>query len=481
MAQTTVKAEQIAINAISGTIIADNAITSVHIAQNAILTQHIDDGQVDTAQLAADAVTGAKLADSSVVTANIQDDQVTGDKLANNITIAGTLTSTGVLTANAGVGINTTKASGVALDIREDSTTTAVDVRNANSSGFGAYFAGGSSSSQYAFRAADKDNNALFSIMGDGNVGIGTSSPGAELHVSASTTTQVRCESTTNSSTSVFQLATNGSDWNLSAGGSSQATYPNSFYIYDAGADATRLVINASGNVGIGEISPQGALHVKSSDSGATADGGANDLVVENSSNAGISILSGASASGSIYFGDSGSAYDGYIQYDQTNRKFNFVTATSGGMTIDASNNVGIGTSSPSGKLHVAGDVVIGATGTDANRASVFYNTSTGQLILVVSDARLKKDFDYDIAGIETVKKLKPLRFSWKDSDKRQLGFLAQESIEADEHLAWNNVEEDTWGLDGWEGYAAVLTKAIQEQQTIIDNLKARIKTLEEA
>jgi hypothetical protein len=142
---------------------------------------------------------------------------------------------------------------------------------------------------------------------------------------------------------------------------------------------------------------------------------------------------------------------------------------------------VGIGTSSPSGKLHVAGDVVISASGTDANRASVFYNTSTGQLILVVSDARLKKDFDYDIAGIETVKKLKPLRFSWKDSDKRQLGFLAQESIEADEHLAWNNVEDDTWGLDGWEGYSAVLTKAIQEQQTIIDDLKARIKALEDA
>ncbi len=123
MATTKVQSEHIAINAISGTIIADNAITSVHIAQNAILTQHIDDGQVGTAQLAADAVTGAKLADSSVVTANIQDDQVTGDKLADNITIAGTLASTGVLTANAGVVVDNITIDGTEIDLSSGDLT----------------------------------------------------------------------------------------------------------------------------------------------------------------------------------------------------------------------------------------------------------------------------------------------------------------------------------------------------------------------
>ena len=95
----------------------------------------------------------------------------------------------------------------------------------------------------------DGSNATAITIDSSENVGIGTASPAAELHVSAATTTQVRCESTTNSSTSTFQLATNGSDWNLSAGGSSQGTYPNSFYIYDAGADATRLIIDSAGHV----------------------------------------------------------------------------------------------------------------------------------------------------------------------------------------------------------------------------------------
>jgi hypothetical protein len=68
------------------------------------------------------------------------------------------------------VGIGTTPATGVRLDIRSNAATTLADFRNANSSGYGLYVAGGSNSSQYAFRAADKDNNALFSVMGDGAV-----------------------------------------------------------------------------------------------------------------------------------------------------------------------------------------------------------------------------------------------------------------------------------------------------------------------
>ncbi len=81
-------------------------------------------------------------------------------------------------------------------------------------------------------------------------------------------------------------------------------------------------------------------IHVKSAASGATADAGADELVVEGSGNTGITIASGASSSGSIYFADSGSAYDGWINYSQTDRKLNFATAQTTRMSIDANGAV---------------------------------------------------------------------------------------------------------------------------------------------
>jgi len=77
-----------------------------------------------------------------------------------------------VIDENLKIGVGTTPATGVRLDMRSDATTNIADFRNANSGGFGLYTAGGSSSSQYALRAADKDNTALFTVLGDGNVAI---------------------------------------------------------------------------------------------------------------------------------------------------------------------------------------------------------------------------------------------------------------------------------------------------------------------
>ena len=90
--------------------------------------------------------------------------------------------------------------------------------------------------------------------------------------------------------------------------------------------------------------------HIKTASSGASADVSADELVVESNGNAGISILSGQSNSGSIYFGDAGVNYDGYIAYSQPTRSMTFGTAAGSRMTIDSSGRVGIG-SSPSAEV----------------------------------------------------------------------------------------------------------------------------------
>ena len=99
MATTKVNSEFIAVNAISGTIIADGAITSTHLAANCVDSSELVTGSIDTIHIAANQVTSAKIVSNGVLTRHISDDQVTGDKLTNNITIAGTLTSTGAFTS----------------------------------------------------------------------------------------------------------------------------------------------------------------------------------------------------------------------------------------------------------------------------------------------------------------------------------------------------------------------------------------------
>jgi hypothetical protein len=115
------------------------------------------------------------------------------------------------------------------------------------------------------------------------------------------------------------------------------------------GANAERMRISSSGSVGIGNT-------VASS-----MDGGANNLVIGSGSGTeGMTIYSGTTNSGTIYFADGSSGDDrfrGQINYAHSDNSLNFRTNASSSpqMTLDSSGNVGIGTSSPSTKLHLGG------------------------------------------------------------------------------------------------------------------------------
>ena len=145
----------------------------------------------------------------------------------------------------------------------------------------------------------------------------------------------------------------------------------------------TLSTLNITGNVGIGETSPLGKLHVKTADSGATADVSADELVIEGSGNTGISILSGASNAGSIYFGDSGTNWDGYIAYNQSSRSMTLGVAAGGGtVSIDSSGRVGIATGGTvNTNAHAnADDLVIGNTSSRTGMTIVSATDSNGNI-----------------------------------------------------------------------------------------------------
>ena len=114
----------------------------------------------------------------------------------------------------------------------------------------------------------------------------------------------------------------------------------------------------------------------------SSMDAGANNLVVGSGSGTeGMTIYSGTSNSGVIYFADGVSGDDrfrGQIGYSHSDNSFSFRTnaSSSPNMVIDSSGNVGIGINDPLSKLHISGQ-----SGTTGLPSLLLYgeSPSTGQ------------------------------------------------------------------------------------------------------
>ena len=92
---------------------------------------------------------------------------------------------------------------------------------------------------------------------------------------------------------------------------------------------------------------------------GTTTEGdtAADNLTIADSGASGITIRSGTTSTGNIYFSDatSGSGeYDGYIQYSQNDRHLILGTAAAEKLRITSAGNIGIGLTNPTSKLQVA-------------------------------------------------------------------------------------------------------------------------------
>ena len=118
--------------------------------------------------------------------------------------------------------------------------------------------------------------------------------------------------------------------------------------------DTDTLVVDSSADrVGIGTTSPDGPLHVQSATAGSVAaDAEADELVLENSSNTGLSILIPGDGLGSILFGNPGTngQKDGAIRYygethatTANRRNMVFTTGNSERLRIGSSGQIGIG------------------------------------------------------------------------------------------------------------------------------------------
>jgi hypothetical protein len=258
-------------------------------------------------------------------------------------------------------------------------------------------------------------------IDGNGNVGIGTTSPTHLLSLNRAT------------EAAAYQLNIN------SAGGISDGNFTGIRFSQDSDASTelgniklhyysngatdlsfgtryspTAVYIRSSGNVGIGTTSPSGKLEVIGADTSFRNDvnGGTNTVYIRNwgsSANAALvfGTLNGDDSS-TVLTHTSANTFD-ITNYGDPGSAIRFGTRNAGGisdirMKIDQDGNVGIGTTSPSYNLQVSGSIAIENQGTTTIETTTFAGTLTTNTNIAFGPTGSFKAafFDYYVASSST-------------------------------------------------------------------------------
>ena len=192
---------------------------------------------------------------------------------------------------------------------------------------------------------------------------------------------------------------------------------------------------------------------------------------------------------------------DGAITFNEGSADVDFRVESNGNtdmIFVDGGNDVVYvgGATDFQGTLNVSGDG-IGLGNSTSSYRRMYWNGSNTDMrfwnganegvindsgnFVGASDEKLKKDIADIVYGIDVVKALKPRKYKMKDTDKEQVGFIAQE-VEA--HVPEvittgtnpNGVEQK--GLS-YGQLTSVLTKALQEAVAKIETLEAKVTALE--
>jgi hypothetical protein len=125
--------------------------------------------------------------------------------------------------------------------------------------------------------------------------------------------------------------------------------------------------------------SPSSVLHVFGGSSTIPTLSTSHPFTISNSSNSGMSIISGSGSAGQIVFGDNSDADVGRIRYQHSDDSFRFWTNANERMRLTSAGNLLIGTTSDSGgklNIHNGYIMVNGGTTSNTNREAVLWGRS---------------------------------------------------------------------------------------------------------
>ena len=295
------------------------------------------------------------------------------------------------------------------------------------------------------------DTDTLYIDATNNNVGIGTTSPEKILHIktSVNNTAFARIESTATNSYPTLSLKNDAREYQLTTHGG----VSDSFVVYDGTAGANRLVIDTSGNVGIG-LTPlysgngtaRPSLEIGGSNEGNLAFNGTgkNGLIITNSKNIGGVFKAAHTGLASAY----GQTAGEHIWYTAASVSADSNQTFNERMRITSAGHVLINTATLQGagglSLQVGGNNVVIENNTTSSAGngteyqvfrrnssqigSITMNGTTAVQYNTSSDYRLKENVVTEWDATTRLKQLKPSRFNFiTEPDRTVDGFLAHE------------------------------------------------------
>ncbi|MFA6386701.1 MAG: tail fiber domain-containing protein, partial [Candidatus Paceibacterota bacterium] len=314
------------------------------------------------------------------------------------------------------------------------------------------------------FTVYAQSSNPLVTIKNTGNVGIGTTGPGAKLDVYSTGTDAIKVSSPLGTdldaitvysgSIRAVSLATSASYGG--AGGIALKNSAGTNTVVINGGTNGNSYFNSGGNVGIGTTGPVNKLSITGSPDAPSI-----------TAASGLFRLDSVTTTGFSMGIQNASPYGTYLQSTNT-------PATGGGayplLLNPLGGNVGIGTTNPLQKLEVSG--TIRQTGcTTAGTISV--NTS-GDIICTSSSIRFKNNRNDLQAGLQILTQLKPVSYIFNENMSLgkdvHFGFISEEVNSIDQALATHDATGAPYGLDS-TAILAVTVNAVKELNLKLENV----------
>lgn len=250
-----------------------------------------------------------------------------------------------------------------------------------------------------------------------------------------------------------------------------------------------RLVIaQGNGNIGLGTSSPTarlnlvgGGIKIHNGFSRSTARPSLTTLSIRNYEIRGVGSIGGntqidgaddgflrlSAGGGSSVSAQSSIDISGGSDNPDMNNSLVFRTSGTERFRVNSSGNIGVGTTTPSVSLQVAGDIIA--------------NSIAGS-----SDARFKSNINPIENSLQKVQQLRGVTFDWKTeefperafSDNRALGFIAQEVEKVLPEVVQTEKTAEGYKSVQYDKVVALLVEAIKEQQKQIEVLQKEIKKI---